>query len=376
MNLQEQIKKLAVLKPSYAPFISLYLNTRGTESGKRQYEIFLKDKLYFFQKEFAGSSETEKSFQKSWQRIQQYLERKLELKSNGVALFSRWQSGDHFFLAMQFPIPLENRFVVDNVPHVFPLVQLLDNSHHYVVMISDSEKAKIFEVQFGGIKDVQHLEKQEDEKSFRGEWSQMHYQNWKKHQTKRFVKQKIKFLADLMQHNGVEHLVLAGDDVILAQIKRELPKWLQERVVDFARMDARTDEHRILRETLTTFSEFERAEDWGALESLRHELRTGALGVIGTLATVEVLNLGKIDQLIVATEYEAPPGWRCESCGSLGTGTANAACRHCGQSRLVEVNLKEEIVRKTLLSGAGVETIVDNPWFTRQGGVGALLRYK
>lgn len=59
--------------------------------------------------------------------------------------------------------------MVDKVPHIFPLVQFLDNSHHYMVMISDSEKAKIYEIQFGGIEELHLLQKLEDEKSFRGE---------------------------------------------------------------------------------------------------------------------------------------------------------------------------------------------------------------
>lgn len=376
MNLYEHIKELAAVKPSDAPFLSLYLNTRGAESGKRQYDAYFKDKLIFFKKEFADCGEKEKSFQKSWSKIVRYSEQSLEVDSNGAALFCRSQPDNDFFLALQFPLPLENRFVVDSGPHIFTLVQFLDNSHHYVVMISDSEKAKIFEIQFGGIKDIQRIEKSEDEKSFRGEWAQMHYQNWKKDQTKKFIKQKIKILGDLMQRNGVEYLILAGDDIMLAQIKRELPKWLQERVVDFTRLDVRTDEHQILRQTLETFTDFEQAEDIDTLVSLRRELLTDGLGVMGTKCTVEALNSGKIDQLIVATEYAAPPGWRCESCDLLGVGSTDESCQYCGESILKEVNLKEEIARRTLLSGASVETIVHNVWFMRQGGVGALLRYK
>lgn len=376
MNLIKHIKELAACEPTDAPFISLYLNTRGTESGNRQYELAIQDRLYFFEKEFSNGGEWEKSFKKSWQKIEQYLNNELELKSNGAALFARSQPGNDFFLALQFPLPLENRFVVDRVPHVFPLVQFLDNSHHYMVMISDSQKAKIFEIQFGGIKDIQQIEKAEEEKSFRGEWTQMHYQNWKKDQTKKFIKQKIKVLSELMQRNDVEHLVLAGDEVMLPRIKKELPKWLQDRVVDFARLGARTDEHQILRQTLEAFADFERIEDIDTLVSLRRELLTDGLGVMGTQTTVEALNAGKIDELIVATEYEAPPGWRCDNCDFLGTGSTSAPCQYCGHRVLKPVNLKDELVRRTLVSGASVETIVHNVWFMRQGGLGALLRYK
>ena len=376
MNLDRHIKELAECELTDAPFISLYINTRGTESGQRQFDSFLKNKLIFFQKEFADCGEKEKNFLKSWRQIARYLEQSLEVKSNGAALFARSQPDNDFFLALQFPLPLENRFVVDSVPHIFPLVQFLDKSHHYMVMISDSEKAKIFEIQFGGIKDIQQIGKPKDDKNFRGEWTQMHYQNWKKQQTQEFIKQEIKILSDLMQRNGVEHLILAGDKVMLARIKKELPKRLQERVVDFTRLDARRDEYQILRQSIEIFADFERAEDIDTLESLRRELLTDGLGIMGTEKTVEALNSGKIDQLIVATEYEAPPGWRCKHCDLLGMGPSSAPCQYCGHSKLIEANLKEEMVRKTLLGGASVETIVHHVWFVRQGGIGALLRYK
>ena len=376
MNLIKHIKELAACEPTDAPFISLYLNTRGSDSGNRQYEFAIQDRLSFFEKEFLNGGEWEKSFRKSWQKIEQYLNSNLELKSNGAALFSRSQPGNDFFLALQFPLPLENRFVVGRGPHVFPLVQFLENSHHYMVMISDSKKAKIFEIQFGGIKDIQQIEKAEEEKDFRGEWTQMHYQNWKKGQTKKFIKQKIKVLSELMQRNDVKRLVLAGDEVMLSHIKKELPKRLQDQVVDFARLRAGTDEHQILRQTLEAFVEFERIEDIDTLVSLRRELLTDGLGVMGTQATVAALNAGKLDELIVAVEYEAPPGWRCDNCDFLGTGSANEPCQYCGHHVLKPVNLKDELVRRTLVNGASVETIVSNVWFMRQGGVGALLRYK
>jgi peptide subunit release factor 1 (eRF1) len=377
MNLQQQIKKLAECKPSRTPFISLYLNTRGgTATNRRQYDIFLEDKLRFFEKEFSISARAEKAFKKSWEQIAQYLNEKLEIRSNGAALFSRWLPDDNFFLALQFPVPLENRFVVDGVPHIFPLVQFLHNLHHYMLMISDSEITKIFEIQFGGIKDIQRIHKPEDERGFRGEWSQMHYQNCKKNQTERLIKNKIEILANLMQRKGVVHLILAGDEVMVARTKQELPEWLVECLVDFNGMEARTDDHQILRQTLTTFAEFERSEDMEAVSILHRELLTDGLAVIDTPKTVQALNKGIIDRLIVAAEYEGPQGWRCEKCDFLRTTSTTKRCQQCGLCRFVKVELKEEMILKGLLSGSSVETIIHHDaWLIRQGGVGALLRH-
>jgi len=376
MDLRKQIKQLAACEPNDFPFISLYFNLKRDEVGRRESEKFLKEKLNYFRNEFSNNAGKDYSFVLAWEPIQQFIEQKLDPKSNGIAFFSRWQPEGAFFLPLQFPIALENRFVVDRVPHIFPLVQLLDNSYHYMVMISDSEKAKIYEIQFGAVEDVLHIQRPEDEKSFRGEWSQLHYQNWKKDKTRRFVKKKIEILADLMQRKGVEHLILAGDEVILAEIKRQLPKLLQERVVDFARMDMRMEESQIIRQTLTTFAELEKMIDSDAIALLHHAVATDGLGVLGNLNTLDALNQDKVDQLIMAIEYKGPAGWRCETCGFLGRGRLNTTCYNCSQPMLVEVNLKEEMVRKALLNGASVETVSNNEWLMKYGGVGALLRYR
>lgn len=153
----------------------------------------------------------------------------------------------------------------------------------------------------------------------------MHYQNWKKDKTRRFVKKKIEILAGLMQRKGVKHLILAGDEVILAQIKQQLPKWLQDRVIDFARLDMRMDENKIIRRTLETFSEFERAEDLDAIASLQHAMATNGLGVLGTLNTLEVLNEGKIEQFIIAAGFKGREAWQCQTCSSLGMGRRGSA---------------------------------------------------
>ena len=52
--------------------------------------------------------------------------------------------------------------------------------------------------------------------------------------------------------------------------------------MDFTRLDARRDEYQILRQSIEIFADFERAEDIDTLASLRRELLTDGLGVIGT----------------------------------------------------------------------------------------------
>ncbi len=375
MNIQDQIKQLAALEPvAEAPLISLYLDMNPHEKLSR--DLFIKDKLALFDKAYAAGSTSARSFQNSWQRIESFLQHEVEPVNKGVALFARWQPDVNYFLGLQIPQPFENRFVVDSVPHIFPLVAYQDNSYHYVVMVSDSRQAKIFEVQFGSIRDIHDLERPEDAKSFRSEWTRLHYRNWKKDKQRRFVKAKVKVLEDLMRQKGIEHLILAGDEVMLGEIRRELSKWLQERVVEVADLDLRSKENDLLADSLAAFARFEREESNNSVEQLQQEAATDGLAVLGDEATLQALNHARVDQLLVEMSFAARSAWKCEACEYAAVRKPEGQCPQCGAPDFCEVDLKEELIRKAVLFDASIETVEDSAWLRRYDAVGALLRYK
>lgn len=343
MNLNQHIKTLLAIPETDAPFISLYLNVAGDETLRQEADNYLKKQLAYFQKEYPEKSQHEIEFSNSWHMIENFLNLNLETKTRSVAIFARWDAEEPFFLALQFPVHLENEFRVDRVPHIFPLVEFLDNAYHYLVMVSDTEKAKIFEIQFGGIEDIQRIEKEEDEKSFRGEWSKIHYQNWKRDQTRRFTKTKLELIEKLMRTRHIDHLVLAGDEPTLNRVRKEMSPWLLERVVDFAKMDYNTPGEDIIEQTLQTFADYEKAESLDAISSRQYEVATNGLGVLGLENTSRALDHAKVDMLIIDANLNGP---------------------------------RDELARKALQYGASVETISDNEWLQKHGGVGALLRYK
>ena len=75
---------------------------------------------------------------------------------------------------------------------------------------------------------------------------------------------------------------------------------------------------------------------------------------------------------MIAKAYEPDPGWSCAACGSVGTDlAARPSCPECGERKLRELNVKEEMVRLAEQKGSKIEVVNK-----RFGGVGALLRYR
>jgi len=377
MDLQNIVKTLADVKPNGRPFVSLYLNLETDAVSRKESEQFLSERYRRLIKSDAQSLPIGKEANMIWRHIENYLAEDLSEGTRGVAIFARFQAeGDLSFHAHEFAMPFENKLVIDSVPHIFPLVYLLDVSYHYLVLISDSEKAKVFEIRFGQIEDVELISDAETEKSFRGEWTQLHYQNWKNDKVKRFVKSKIDIVEKLMTERDIKHLIMAGDERIVSEIKSQLPHSLKEKVVDFSKMHIRANPELVLHKTLEEFARYERAAESDVVESLQYEVARDGLGVVGSEKVIEALNAGKVDTLLVSLDFEAPGGWRCEDCGHLTMAILRNDCVNCGSKNVIHVDLKDDLVRRATQIGATIETVTDNLWLDKHEGIGALLRFR
>ncbi|MEL6822084.1 MAG: hypothetical protein AAFP70_10005 [Calditrichota bacterium] len=377
MDLQNIVKNLADVQPNGRPFVSLYLNLETDAVSRKESERFLTERYQRLIKSDAQSLPIGKEANMIWRHIENYLAEDLNEGTRGVAIFARFQAeGDLSFHAHEFAMPFENKLVIDSVPHIFPLVYLLDVSYHYLVLISDSEKAKVFEIRFGQIEDVELISDAETEKSFRGEWTQLHYQNWKNDKVKRFVKSKIDIVEKLMIERDIKHLIMAGDERIVSEIKSQLSHSLKEKVVDFSKMHIRANPELVLHKTLEEFARYERAAESDVVENLQYEVARDGLGVVGSEKVLEALNEGKVDTLLVSLDFEAPGGWRCETCGHLTMAILRNDCIKCGSKEVTHVDLKDDLVRRATQIGATIETVTDNLWLDKHEGIGALLRFR
>lgn len=61
-------------------------------------------------------------FEDAFNEIVDHLEKGVKKGSKGMAIYSRW--GDRpFFLPLEFGVPLETRLVVDDLSHIYPVVE-------------------------------------------------------------------------------------------------------------------------------------------------------------------------------------------------------------------------------------------------------------
>ncbi len=337
-DLQECIRSLAMMDETNSFLISCYLNLEKSVAGCRE---FLRERELMLEKNVPDAWRN--NFSKTMGKVHSFLSEKSFHGVKGLAIFSR-EGSVPFFLTLEFHVPLPNQIVMDLTPHIYPLVELMDTYHRYVVAISTEKNARIIEIDTGTVTETLWMERPELRKRIGREWTKEHYRNHREDRGGKFIKEKIRILERVMSAGGQTHLILAGNPQRTSRLKKALPKRLADRLADTVVIDERAETGSVVEATLSTFIEQEQKESLAAVEMLQRQINTNGLAVVGSKATLEALKRGQADMLIMAKEF-------------------------------YEGELKEELVKLAVRHGIKIETVSGSHVLNQYGGVGCLLRY-
>ena len=369
-DLRSHVRTLAALPERDAPVVSCYLDL---EPGRDRWESVLDRRARLLRRVTAATEL--RVLDETLARIRSYLSTQLHPKTRGVAVFARL-GRDPYFCGLQFEVPTATSVSLDTVPNIFHLIELKDTFDRYLVLLSTSNDARIFEVHLGAVSRELWLQQPELRRRVGREWSRLQYQSHRKERDRSFVKEKIRVLERLMSGRGYAHLVLAGDPQRLAMVRRELPRTLREKVVDAGTAPAGLNDRGLVEATLATFVQEEERKAGSLVQELISELHSDGLAVTGTANSLQVLRRGQADAVLLATEWSSEMAWSCTRCTwAAAGGVRPEVCAECGSAALRELDAREEIVRLAEQSDCHVELVTASPELGRLGGVGCLLRF-
>jgi hypothetical protein len=119
---------------------------------------------------------------------------------------------------------------VDSTPNIYHLVELKDTYHRYVVMLVTEDSMRILQVNLGAVT-AQMWEERPDLRHRVGrEWTKNHYQRHRQERTRKFFKNAIEVLNQLMSAGGYRHLILAGQPSMTSLSTKEPAQALAETV--------------------------------------------------------------------------------------------------------------------------------------------------
>ncbi len=260
-----------------------------------------------------------------------------------IVVFCRW--GEYpLVLPLTMEVPIEPQLHVRTVPVIFPLVELKDRFHRFVLVAMSSLSARIYEINLGEASEALLTERPELRNRLGREWTREHYQNHRRERDGQFVKEKVSVIERLMAKRGHNALILAGEARYVSRLREELPKHLQDKVAGEIRSGVCMDSiPKVVEQSIDVFLEQEHRESHDAVRRLEAAVCSGGLAVVGIGDTLEAIRHHQADQLILSADLPTEE--------------------------------REMLVRLATQQDLPMETVRDSETLERNGGVGCLLRY-
>src|SRR5215212_5122086 len=361
-------------EPVPAPVISLYLDARADQHGQQNFLPFVRKQMGERSKSYESQSDERKSFEEDFVRIVRYLEGEVPASVQGLAIFA-CSTCDDWFEVGQFEVPFErNRLFVSDRPHLYPLARLIDQYRRYAVVLADTNRAQIFVFAAGRAVEREELQNVKTKHAKVGGWSQARYQRHEQNYHMQHAKEVVDVLEKIVREENIEHVVLAGDEATVIPLLREqMPKTLEEKVIETLSLGIDTPEHELLEESLTAFRRQDSLTDMEKVERLLNEYRADDLGVAGVPDTLAALSNGQVEEMLIAARPESIQYDKEEVEKVLKLYDVDGAL----PEELDQRTVADELVRRAnVLSSARVTFIEDATRLERLGGVGAFLRYR
>jgi peptide chain release factor subunit 1 len=345
--LLDRLDGLARIEPSRFPLLSLYLNTEPGDTGRPSYDLFLRKELRDRAKTYAERSPERQSLDRDTERIERYVVGELKPSTRGLAIFA--SAGVDLFEAIQLEVPFDrHQLVVSDRPHLYPLARLDDEYPRYAALLVDTNVAKIYVFATGKTVNAVEVHNPKTKHSKAGGWSQARFQRHVENVHLQHAKEVVERLDAIVGTEAIDHVVVAGDDVIVPLLKEQFPERLTAKLVDVLRLDIRSPEHEVLAATLDALQRKDEETDETVVRDLVGNYRAGGLALVGVEPVLAALEQGQVDTLVITATPEQVKG---------ADETAN------------------DLVTLAKRTSASVRFVENPALLADVGGVGASLRY-
>jgi ribosomal protein L30E len=339
LQLHQHISVLSTLPESDSPVISAYFDVRTrVESLRAAFETWC----------IAARNALPKAerpgFDEAKSEVRAILKQHWPDEIQGLAVFTR--TGKYpLRMILPFHAALETHFDASSRPAIFPLVQLKDRFHRFILVICTEDTGRIMELTLGAVT-AEILTTRPDYGNRLGrQLSREHFHHRREEDSRRLVRDQVQIINNLMTRRGLNHLILAGHPRHVSALREQLPKQVQSRIVGSVfHAPNGQDYSPLLDQAIDAFIQAEQDESRSTVERLHEQVRRQGLAVVGIHACHEVIEAGAASELVISEELPHPD--------------------------------REELVRLATLHEIPIEVCEGDELLQSHGGVGCLLRFR
>jgi peptide subunit release factor 1 (eRF1) len=260
-----------------------------------------------------------------------------------------------------------------------PVVEAMDEHERYGVVLTSTQRARLFTVSMGEIAEHEDLLSETSPRTRALGADQMRSQKRRDRRHEEevtiHVKKVIDALHDLALRVPFDRLIIAGTAKATAQLERLLPRRLQGKLVRSIPMPMTATPREVLDGILKVRERMEREQEASLVEGVLAELHDRGKAVAGFAAVLDAVNQGRVWTLVYSKDFSALAGV-CSDCAAYSA-HARGPCVYCGGTVKPLAQPVDRVSQSVLEMGGRVE-VVDGPAktaLTKKGGVAALLRY-
>ena len=383
MTVKDQLDRLAGFEPAQYPVVSLYLNTQPGQTGRDQFQTFVRKEFAARGRTFTPGSAERASLDRDLERIARFLERDLDPAANGVAVFA-CAAGD-LFETVQLTAPIDRHWLsIGDQPHLYPLARVESLFPRYAAVLCDTNSARILVFAAGELVTEREVKGVKTKRMSQGGWSQARFQRHVENFHMHHVKEVVEALDRIVQREGITEIIVAGDDVVIPLLREQMPKHLAEKIVDQVRISTSAPVDQVIRTSLDAMKRVHSQSDREKVDLAVGGYRAGGLGVVGPEDTIEALMKGQVDELLISARVRElqPAGGNAtaRSVASIKGVLRDPAMQPvvAGEPAEVEsetIRLADELITKATQTGAKITFVEDPELLGDYGGVAAILRF-
>ena len=363
----DTVRSLAGFKGLQGSVVSLYLDVDGQRYIRpRDYEMHL-DQMIRQARDRTGSGEVEEDLRRIEGRVKSGIDRS---HVRGIAAFS--DAPDNWFELIELTVPVRNQLSINQTPHVRQLETLLERYRRYGVLLVDQQRARMLVFHAGQLTDrselFDQLPRHDDDG---GEWDRDHVRDHTAAAARQHLRRAAQVAFDVHQQRPLNHLILAGPEMVVPDVERELHSYLRERIVARLRLSTTASEDEIRGAATQVEADVDRDRTDQIVDRLRDAIGTGS-GIGGLKPVLNALVEHRAQTLIVCDDYETP-GWRCRRCDYLAS--FGPSCPLCSTKMDRVDDVVEEAIEVAVNQSVRVVPCSGNADLDVLGRIGALLRF-
>ncbi len=351
------------------PVLSVFLNTDPASSSNEVHRLHLRQMLKAFDEEAEGDIDA----------IMRFIQHEYDWSGRSLVIFSCVEDG--FFRTFSLSLPLRSRARRLNRPYVKPLVDLIDSFGHYGVALVDKQGTRLFYFHLGELSEIEGALGEPVRHTKRGGGSQSPGRRggvtgqtrYAEEVAERNLKDAAKFAATFFDQNQIRRVLIGGTEENVARFLEFLPKRWKCLVMGTFPIEMTAGHKQVLEKAMAAARKFEDAREARLVEAVITAAAKGREGVIRLGDTLDAVQAGNVQTLIVSEGFRAP-GYRCVSCRFISEQKLER-CPFCSNPIEKIEDAVELAIRRVLADGGEVEMLHDNEALKKAGHIGAVLRY-